>query len=157
MHLRPSFSSSLPLTSVPTLISLSCVQLNLSNNQIGGHYVEESKLPGSGYKVGEKLFYAGQEWTVQKPKDSDGDVLIGTTIGVIALAEALKVTPSLTACKLRNNHLGVQGWTTIFNTLCDSTTSKLTTWDLSSEHLGPEIAKPLAEYILVTPSLTKIS
>ena len=34
MHLRPSFSSSLPLTSVPTLISLSCVQLNLSRTYL---------------------------------------------------------------------------------------------------------------------------
>ena len=34
MHLCPSFSSSLPLTSVPTLISLSCVQLNLSFNKL---------------------------------------------------------------------------------------------------------------------------
>ena len=34
MHLRPSFSSSLPLTSVPTLISLSCVQLNLRSNSL---------------------------------------------------------------------------------------------------------------------------
>ena len=32
MHSCPSFPSSLPLTSVPTLISLSCVQLNLSYN-----------------------------------------------------------------------------------------------------------------------------
>ena len=34
MHLHPSFSSSLPLTSVPTFISLSCVQLNLSSNEL---------------------------------------------------------------------------------------------------------------------------
>ena len=35
MHLCPSFSSSLPLTSVPTLISFSCVQLTLSYNKLG--------------------------------------------------------------------------------------------------------------------------
>ena len=34
MHLCPSFPSSLPLTSVPTLISLSCVQLNLSRTYL---------------------------------------------------------------------------------------------------------------------------
>ena len=34
MHLRPSFSSSLLLTSVPILVSLSCVQLNLSYNSL---------------------------------------------------------------------------------------------------------------------------
>ena len=35
MHLCPSFPSSLPLTSVPALVSLSCVQLNLSDNWLG--------------------------------------------------------------------------------------------------------------------------
>ena len=53
--------------------------------------------------------------------------------------------------------MGVEGWTIIFNALRDSPTSKITTWDLSYEYLGPEIAKPLAEYISVSASLTKIS
>jgi len=53
--------------------------------------------------------------------------------------------------------LGVEGWTIIFNALRDSPTSKITTWDLSNERLGPEIAKPLAEYISVSASrLTRL-
>ena len=43
------------------------------------------------------------------PKDSDGDVLIGTTIGVIALAEALKVTGSMTRLDVTFNRLGDEG------------------------------------------------
>ena len=62
----------------------------------------------------------------------------------------------LTECKLRDNKLGVEGWTIIFNALRDSPTSKITTWDLSDEGLGPEIAKPLAEYLSVTGSLTSV-
>ena len=77
--------------------------------------------------------------------------------GILAISEALKVTPSLTECKLRSNSLGVEGWTIIFNALRDSLTSKITTWDLSSEGLGPEIAKPLAEYISVTASVTSLN
>ena len=82
-----------------------------------------------------------------------GDYLKEMT-GVIAIAEALKGNASLTKCNLRLNSLGVEGWTIIFNALRDSPTSKITMWDLSYEHLGPEIAKPLAEYISVSASLT---
>ena len=76
--------------------------------------------------------------------------------GAKAIAALCTVCASLTECNLRMNSLGVEGWTIIFNALRDSPTSKITTCDLSYEHLGPEIAKPLAEYISVTASLTKI-
>ena len=76
--------------------------------------------------------------------------------GITALSEAIKVTASVTECKLRGNELGVEVWTIIFNTLRDSPTSKIATWDLYDENLGPEIAKPLAEYISVTTSLTRL-
>ena len=72
------------------------------------------------------------------------------------MAPAIAVCASLTECNLRNNRLGVEGWTIIFNALRDSPTSKITTWDLSFESLGPEIAKPLAEYISVTASMTRL-
>ena len=71
------------------------------------------------------------------------------------LANALGVHASLTECNLLQNELGVEGWTIVFNALCDSPTSKITKWDLFNEQLGPEIAKPLAEYISVTASLTE--
>jgi Ran GTPase-activating protein (RanGAP) involved in mRNA processing and transport len=75
----------------------------------------------------------------------------------IVLADLLgSVSPSVTECNLRDNKLGVEGWTIVFNALRDSTTSKIATWNLSSEGLGPEIAKPLAEYISVTASLTSV-
>ena len=77
-------------------------------------------------------------------------------VDAILIASDLSVSASLTECNLRNNSLGVEGWTIIFNALRDSPTSKITTWDLSYEHLGPEIAKPLAEYISVSASLTEV-
>ena len=55
---------------------------------------------------------------------------------------------------LRNNGLGVEGWTIVFNALRDSPMSNIITWDLSGEKLGTGIAKPLADYISVTPSVT---
>ena len=79
-----------------------------------------------------------------------------TKEGITAIADALRVSPSLTECKLLSNKLGVEGWTIIVNALHDSPTSKITKWDLSNERLGPEIAKPLAEYISVTAPLTSV-
>ena len=76
--------------------------------------------------------------------------------GAKALAAFCAVSPSLTECKLRSNNLRVEGWTIIFNALRDSPSSKITTWDLYNEGLGPEIAKALAEYISVSGSLTKL-
>ena len=76
--------------------------------------------------------------------------------GATALAPAIAVCASLTECKLRKNNLGVEGWAIIFNALRDSPNSKITTWNLSLEELGPKIAKPLAEYISVTGSLTSV-
>ena len=76
--------------------------------------------------------------------------------GAKAIAKGLSNNGSLTECNLRKNKLGIEGWTIIFNALRDSPTSNITTWDLSEEYLGPEIAKPLAEYISVTGSLTKL-
>ena len=72
------------------------------------------------------------------------------------LANALCVHASVTECNLRDNSLGVEGWTTVFDALRDSPTSKITTWNLSGELLGPGIAKPLANYISVTTSVTKM-
>ena len=76
--------------------------------------------------------------------------------GAKAVAAVCAVVASVTECNLRANGLGVEGWTIVFNALRDSPTSKIATWDLSYERLGPEIAKPLAEYISVTASMTRL-
>jgi hypothetical protein len=108
-------------------VNPSSASLNLSNNDIGGHW------------------------------DYSTRSMVSTPEGPAAIAEALKVNASLTECRLRGNNLGVEGWTVIFNALCDAPNSKITTWDLSEEYLGPEIAKPLSEYISVSASLTLLS
>ena len=77
--------------------------------------------------------------------------------GAKAVAAMAAVVASLIECNLRNNGLGVEGWTIIFNALRDSPNSKITTWSLFDEDLGPEIAKPLAEYISVSTSITSLS
>ena len=97
--------------------------------------------------------------------DLSGNALCGikygrgtyTAEGIKAIADALRVSASLTECNLRENELGVEGWTIVFNALRDSPTSKIATWDLSDERLGSAIAKPLAEYISVSASLTLLS
>ena len=83
--------------------------------------------------------------------------------GAKALAPAIRDSRSLTECTLRGNHLGVEGWSIIFNALRESTTSGITNWDLSNElepggnrQLGSAIGKPLADYISVSRSLTQV-
>ena len=80
-----------------------------------------------------------------------------TPVDLILIGSDLRVGASLTSIDLRGNKLGVEGWTTIFNTLCDSPASKISTWDLSNEGLGIEIAKPLANYISATASFSPAS
>ena len=77
--------------------------------------------------------------------------------GAKAIASGIRDNGSMTECVLRQNHLGVEGWGTIFNTLRDCSSSKITTWNLSNEGLGPEIAKPLAEYLSVASSVTMLN
>jgi Ran GTPase-activating protein (RanGAP) involved in mRNA processing and transport len=86
--------------------------------------------------------------------------MAGCSLGVEGskvVAEMISVMASMTECMLRGNELGVEGWTTIFNALCDSPASRISTWDLSGEKLGPEIAEPLANYISVTASVTSVT
>ena len=127
MHLRPSFPSSLPLTSVPTLISLSCVQLNLSSNLL---FPEGAKALAPGLAASASLTSV---WTPAHEHASlclctsdlhyfafclqlnlSNNRLCGvwlehgfygkqmgtyTAEGIIAVAEALKVTASLTSVR----------------------------------------------------------
>jgi len=75
--------------------------------------------------------------------------------GAKALAPGLKANASLTKCGLIENEFGDEGWTSIFDALRDSPTSKINTWDLSQELgplLAPKVAKPLADYISGTAS-----
>ena len=74
----------------------------------------------------------------------------------MALATVLCDNSSMTKCVLRNNSLGLKGWIKVCKTLRPSRSSKITTWDLSYEQLGPEIAKPLADYLAVTASITQV-
>ena len=77
--------------------------------------------------------------------------------GAKALAPALAANGVMTECTLKRNGLGDEGWTLIFNALRDNPSSKIATWNLGGENLGPEIAKPLAEYISVSGELTNLS
>jgi len=65
------------------------------------------------------------------------------------------VTALLATVDVRGNNLGVEGWTSIFNALRKSPTSTITAWDPSGENLGPGIAKPLAEYLGTSTTITE--
>ena len=75
--------------------------------------------------------------------------------GAKALAPALLANASLTECNLQSNNLGKEGWTAIFTALRDSKVSKISTWNLHETGIK-ESVNVLAEYISVSPSLTKL-
>ena len=77
---------------VSAMASITSINLS-SNNLTGGTFVNESKLvPSSDYKSGTKVTHEGQELTVLAEKDSDGDVLLGSLDGIIALADSFRVS-----------------------------------------------------------------
>ena len=63
---------------------------------------------------------------------------------------------SLTSINLKSNRLGDEGWRAIFDALRDNPQNKITKWDLFNQGINPTIAKSLAAYVAVSPSLTKL-
>ena len=60
------------------------------------------------------------------------------------------------AHSLRGNKLGTEGWCAIFAALRDNKDNKIESWDLSGQHINPEIAKVLAEYISVSTAVRSL-
>ena len=57
---------------------------------------------------------------------------------------------------LRENKLGVKGWTALFKALCENKGDTIESWDLSDEGVWLETAYALAEYISVSPALKSV-
>ena len=132
--------------------------VSLSNNNLtGGKYVQQNELSGSTFKAGDRVMHEGQEQTILKEKDSDGDVLLGSLDGVIALADALKVTGSaLTKISVGGNYLGDTGAKVLCDALRESTVTKVQELDLSDNDIGPDGAKAVAAMAAVVASITSV-
>ena len=108
-------------------------QLNLSNNSIGGYY----------------------------PRDAQSeDDFISTPEGAKAIAEALKVTASLTSLSLSQNPLGDEGVEVLAQGIKANKTLK--TLDLSMPHMysfqiGPRGATAIADALSASASVTSLS
>jgi hypothetical protein len=91
-------------------VSASVTEVNLSHNNLtSSEYVEQNNLSGSTFKAGDRVMHEGQELTILKEKESDGELLLGSFDGVMALANALKVTASMTQLVVWGNSLGKEG------------------------------------------------
>ena len=86
--------------------------------------------------------------------------LISTPEGPTAIADAIRVSRSLSGSDLRHNYLGKEGWCAVFDALRDSPQNTIAKWDLSREwvdsRIDMEIVKSLAAYIAVSRSLSSI-
>jgi Ran GTPase-activating protein (RanGAP) involved in mRNA processing and transport len=78
----------------------------------------------------------------------DGDEMDG----IKAIAEAIRVTASLTSINLFRNHLGPEGAKALALAIRDS--PSMTSIDLRDNGFGPEGAKALAPALRDSPSLT---
>ena len=80
-------------------VNASITSINLSSNSMGqDFYVKPEALSGGPLEEGAKVQYQGQEVTILQEEDEDGDIKI-TNIGILALADALRVNASLTSLK----------------------------------------------------------
>ena len=95
-------------------VCASLTSLNLAENNLGGEtgYVNVNMVQGSSFNVGDKVIFQGREMIVSKGKDSDGEIKmkpVDWLLGINAIADALKVTASLTKILVRGNQLGGEG------------------------------------------------
>ena len=137
-------------------VSKSLTSVNLSNNNLtSSKYVKQNKLTGASFSAGTSVTFEGQQLTILKERDSDGDMLLGVLTGVKALADAISVSKSLTSIDLSWNHGGPEFGIEIAKGLAVSNKS-LTSVNLYSNDLGAEGGKAIAEAITISKSLTTI-
>ena len=79
-------------------VTPSLTSLNLASNNLVSEtgYIKVTKVQGTSFNVGDKVIYGGREMTVSRGKDNDGDIKMIDLSGVIALADALRISASLT-------------------------------------------------------------
>ena len=145
--------------------SASLTTLNLANNQLFPSEEVPSELIGDSFLVGAKVrMKEGYKLTVLREADANGEVKIGDPSGIQAIADALKVTASVTSVNVLSNQLDVDSADLLLKvkaekpnlrTLCGLTHEE-TELDLSGQELGPGDAKLLAPEISVIASVTKI-
>jgi len=114
--------------------SASLTKVDLSHNRLCGIWEE--------YDINQRKF-------VQKG--------IYNAEGIIAVADAIGVSASLTEVDLRYNSLGDEGWCAVFDALRENPQSKITKWDLSQQGINPVICNSLAAYMAVSASLTSVN
>ena len=82
---------------------------------------------------------------------------IYTAEGITAIANALKVTASVTKILVGGNRLRDEGTIILCDALRESTVSKVEELSLYDNGIGPDGAKSIAALCTVCASLTKIS
>ena len=79
-----------------------------------------------------------------------------TTEGIIAIADALKVTASLTELNMYNNYLKDEGVTAICEALQSNKETKLASLNVGDNRISPVGAKAVAAMAAVVASLTEV-
>jgi len=126
-------------------------KLDVSRNSIGGGYVKASEVEGDSKEAGAKVIYHGNEVTVIKGVDSDGDIKIEDLTGVRAIANMLEVNKVLTSLNLSGNEVGAEGAKALASAL--EVNAVLTSLNLYYNNIGPSGALAIAGALKVNKAL----
>ena len=86
----------------------------------------------------------------------DGSKVVSTPEGPKAIADALRVSTSVTSLLLEYNSLGDEGVTAICEAVQSNKETKLASLDIQYTGVGPAGAKSVAAMVAVIPSITQV-
>ena len=136
--------------------SPSLTSIDLSSNNMGGSfYVKPEALSGGPLEEGDEVQYQGQTVTILQKEDEDGRIKITNIIGILALANALRVSPSLTSINLEDNKIGPEGAKTLAPAI--RTSPSVTCLDVRSNGISGDGASQLSAAVLRNLKMEKFN
>jgi hypothetical protein len=130
-------------------------ELNLSGNNLAGEtgYVKVTAVQGPSFNVNDRVIYQGCEMIVSEGIDSDGEIRMVNLMVVKALADALRVNPSVTSIDIGYNVIGQAASLELLSAMKDK---NMVTIGMARCGLGVEGSKVVAEMVSGMASITVV-
>ena len=151
------------------LVMTSLTSLNLAQNNLGGDtgLIEATKVQGTSFNMGDKVIYEGREMMISQEGSSYIKMKpVDWLSGINAIADALRVSASLTVTDMRHNQLDTESATMLANvakekgiSLCDifpDQTEANMPGSMFGIKMGPADAILLTADLAVRASLTSV-
>ena len=130
-------------------------ELNLSGNNLAGEtgYVKVTAVQGPSFNVNDRVIYQGCEMIVSEGIDSDGEIRMVNLMVVKALADALRVNPSVTSIDIGYNVIGQAASLELLSAMKDK---NMVTIGMARCGLGVEGSKVVTEMVSGMASITVV-